>query len=350
MDIFEKFKNLGPLGKYNKEAFGYFMFPKLEGELGPRMKFMGKDMLVWSINNYLGLGNHPEVRETDTKAAQDWGLAYPMGARMMSGQTNYHEELERQLAEFEKKEAAYLLNYGYQGMVSIIESLVNRRDVIVYDSDAHACIIDGCRLHFGKRFVYPHNDMKNLEKELERATKMADQTGGGILVITEGVYGMSGNLGNLKDIVALKQKFDFRLLVDDAHGFGTMGKTGAGTSEHLGVMDKVDVYFGTFAKAMAGIGGFVASNNEVIEFLRYNMRSQIFAAIGAVELNISPGIGNRITDLIPGPFRQKYRERGNKRYPALSRETSGNSDHVGLSYSDLIETVGIGIPEQRCLG
>jgi len=277
MDIFEKFKNLGPLGKYNKEAFGYFMFPKLEGELGPRMKFMGKDMLVWSINNYLGLGNHPEVRETDTKAAQDWGLAYPMGARMMSGQTNYHEELERQLAEFEKKEAAYLLNYGYQGMVSIIESLVNRRDVIVYDSDAHACIIDGCRLHFGKRFVYPHNDMKNLEKELERATKMADQTGGGILVITEGVYGMSGNLGNLKDIVALKQKFDFRLLVDDAPGFGTMGKTGAGTSEHLGVMDKVDVYFGTFAKAMAGIGGFVASNNEVIEFLRYNMRSQIFA-------------------------------------------------------------------------
>jgi glycine C-acetyltransferase len=277
MDIFEKFKNLGPLGKYNKEAFGYFMFPKLEGELGPRMKFMGKEMLVWSVNNYLGLGNHPEVRKADAEAAKEWGLAYPMGARMMSGHTSYHEELEKQLAAYEKKESAYLLNYGYQGMVSIIESLVSRRDVIVYDSEAHACIIDGCRLHFGKRFVYPHNDMENLEKELERATKITDQSGGGILVITEGVYGMSGDLGNLKDIVALKDKFEFRLLVDDAHGFGTMGETGAGTSEHLGVMDEVDVYFGTFAKSMAGIGGFVASKNEVIEFLRYNLRSQVFA-------------------------------------------------------------------------
>ena len=277
MDIFEKFKNMGPLGKYNREAFGYFMFPKLEGELGPRMKFMGKKMLVWSVNNYLGLGNHPEVRKVDAEAAKEWGLAYPMGARMMSGHTNYHEELERQLAEFEKKEDAYLLNYGYQGMVSIIESLVSRRDVIVYDSEAHACIIDGCRLHFGKRFVYPHNDMENLEKELERATKITSQTGGGILVITEGVYGMSGDLGNLTAIVALKKKYNFRLLVDDAHGFGTMGKTGAGTSEHMGVMDEVDVYFGTFAKSMAGIGGFVASKKEVIEFLRYNLRSQVFA-------------------------------------------------------------------------
>jgi len=277
MDLFEKFKNMGPLGQYNKRAFGYFMFPKLEGELGPRMTFRGKEMLVWSINNYLGLGNHPEVRKADADAAKEWGLAYPMGARMMSGQTSKHEELEERLAAYEKKEAAYLLNYGYQGMVSIIESLVSRRDVIVYDSEAHACIIDGCRLHFGKRFVYPHNDMQNLEKELERATKIVTQTGGGILVITEGVYGMSGDLGNLKAIIALKEKFDFRLLVDDAHGFGTMGKTGAGTSEHLGVMDDVDVYFGTFAKSMAGIGGFVASKNEVIDFLRYNLRSQIYA-------------------------------------------------------------------------
>ncbi len=277
MDLFEKFKNLGPLGKYNKEAFGYFIFPKLEGELGPRMTFMGKEMLVWSLNNYLGLGNHPEVRKADADAAKEWGLAYPMGARMMSGHTSYHEELEQKLAAFEKKESAFLLNYGYQGMVSIIESLVSRRDVIVYDSEAHACIIDGCRLHFGKRFVYPHNDMENLEKELERATKLANQNGGGILVITEGVYGMSGDLGKLKEITALKQKFDFRLLVDDAHGFGTMGKSGAGTSEHLGVMDEVDVYFGTFAKAMAGIGAFVASKAEVIEFLRYNLRSQIYA-------------------------------------------------------------------------
>lgn len=277
MDIFEKFKNLGPIGKYKREAYGYFMFPKLEGELAPRMKFMGKEMLVWSVNNYLGLGNHPEVRKADAQAVKDWGLAYPMGARMMSGQTRQHEELEKQLAEFEKKEAAYLLNFGYQGMVSIIESLVSRHDVIVYDSEAHACIIDGCRLHFGKRFVYPHNDMQSLERELERASKITRQTGGGILVITEGVYGMSGDLGNLKGILALKEKFNFRLLIDDAHGFGTMGKTGAGTSEHLDVMDEVDVYFGTFAKSMAGIGAFVASKHEVIDFLRFNMRSQMFA-------------------------------------------------------------------------
>nr|NQU93418.1 aminotransferase class I/II-fold pyridoxal phosphate-dependent enzyme [Bacteroidota bacterium] len=277
MDIYKKFENLGPLGKYSREGYGYFMFPKLEGELGPRMNFMGKERLNWSINNYLGLGNHPEVREADAKAAKEWGLAYPMGARMMSGQTGYHEQLERELADFEKKEAAYLLNYGYQGMVSIIDSLVDRKDVIVYDSEAHACIIDGCRLHFGKRFVYPHNNMENLEKELSRAHKITGQTGGGILVITEGVYGMSGDLGNLRDIVKLKKKFPFRLLVDDAHGFGTMGPTCAGTSEHLGVMDDVDIYFGTFAKSMAGIGGFVASEQKVIEFLRYNMRSQIYA-------------------------------------------------------------------------
>ncbi|MCK9269339.1 MAG: aminotransferase class I/II-fold pyridoxal phosphate-dependent enzyme [Bacteroidales bacterium] len=277
MDIFEKFTNLGPLGKYNREAFGYFIFPKLEGEIEPRMKFQGKEMLTWSINNYLGLANHPEVRKADAQAAADWGLAYPMGARMMSGHTNHHEELERQLAEYEKKEDAYLLNYGYQGMVSIVESLVSRHDVIVYDSEAHACIIDGCRLHFGKRFVYPHNDMASLEKQLERATKITSQTGGGILVITEGVYGMSGDLGNLTEIVALKDKFQFRILVDDAHGFGTMGPTGAGTSEHMGVMDEVDIYFGTFAKAMAGIGAFVAGSKEVIEYLRYNLRSQIFA-------------------------------------------------------------------------
>lgn len=277
MDIYNKFSNMGPLGKFNRESFGYFMFPRLEGEIAPHMMFMGKKRLVWSLNNYLGLANHPEVREADAKAAAQWGLAYPMGARMMSGHSVHHERLERELAAFEKKEDAYLLNYGYQGMVSIIESLVSRHDVIVYDSEAHACIIDGCRLHFGKRFVYPHNNMQNLEKELERAQKIVSQTGGGILVITEGVYGMSGDLGKLKDIVALKNKYSFRLLVDDAHGFGTMGPTGAGTSEHFGVMDQVDLYFGTFAKAMAGIGGFIAGDKVAIEFLRYNLRSQIFA-------------------------------------------------------------------------
>ncbi len=278
MDIFDKCEvNPGPLGMYAKQSEGYYMFPKLEGEISNKMMFMGKERLVWSLNNYLGLANHPDVRKADADAARDWGLAYPMGARMMSGHTKYHEELEQQLASFVKRPAAYLLNYGYQGMVSIINALVDRNDVIVYDSEAHACIIDGMRLHFGKRFVYPHNDMKNLEKELERATRLVEKTGGGILLITEGVYGMAGDLGNLPEIVALKKKFKFRILIDDAHGFGTMGPTGAGTDEHFGVQDQVDLYFGTFAKSMAGIGAFVAGDPRVIKYLQYNMRSQIFA-------------------------------------------------------------------------
>lgn len=278
MDIFDKIHNsFGPLGQYMEKAHGYYAFPKLEGEISNKMIFRGKERLVWSLNNYLGLANHPEVRKADAEAAAKWGLAYPMGARMMSGQTKYHEQLERELAEFVSKEAAYLLNFGYQGMVSIIESIVNRKDVIVYDSEAHACIIDGMRHHFGKRFVFPHNNMQNLEKELIRATRLAETTGGGILVITEGVYGMAGDLGKLKEIVELKKKYNFRLLVDDAHGFGTMGKTGAGTGEHLGVQDGIDLYFGTFAKSMAGIGGFIASEKIVIQYLTYNMRSQIYA-------------------------------------------------------------------------
>ena len=278
MDIFSKIESsFGDLGKYMDIAHGYYAFPKLEGEISNRMMFLGKERLVWSLNNYLGLGNHPEVRKADAEAAAEWGLAYPMGARMMSGQTKYHEQLEKELADFVSKESAYLLNYGYQGMVSIINAIVDRRDVIVYDSEAHACIIDGMRLHFGKRFVYPHNNIENLIKELERAVKITQKTGGGILVITEGVYGMAGDLGKLKEIVALKEKVPFRLLVDDAHGFGTMGKTGAGTGEHLGVQDDIDLYFGTFAKSMAGIGGFIAGEKNVIDFLMYNMRSQIYA-------------------------------------------------------------------------
>lgn len=278
MDIFDKIKkNRGALGQYQEEAHGYFTFPKLEGELAPRMKFRGKEVLNWSLNNYIGLGNHPEVREVDAKAAKDWGLAYPMGARIMSGQTSKHEELEAKLAEFVGKEAAYLLNYGYQGMVSIIDALVGRNDVIVYDYESHACILDGLRLHMGKRYVYLHNDMKNFEKQLERATKLSQKTGGGILVITEGVFGMAGDLGKLDEIVELKKKFKFRILVDDAHGFGTMGATGAGTAEHFNVQDNIDVYFATFAKAMAGIGAFVASNENVVNYLTYNMRSQIYA-------------------------------------------------------------------------
>ncbi len=278
MDLFNKIAaSLGPLGQYADRAEGYYVFPKLEGELSNKMKFQGKEVLVWSLNNYLGLANHPDVRKADAEAAKDYGMAYPMGARMMSGQTKYHEQLEQDLATFVGKESGYLLNYGYQGMVSIIDTLVDRHDVIVYDSEAHACILDGMRMQVGKRFVYPHNNIENLEKQLQRATKISEKNGGGILLITEGVYGMAGDLGKLKEIVALKEKYNFRLLVDDAHGFGTMGETGAGTGEHLGVQDEIDVYFGTFAKSMAGIGGFVAADENVIRFLKYNMRSQIYA-------------------------------------------------------------------------
>ena len=279
MDIFNKISKSmgGPLGQHQKWSHGYFSYPKLEGEIGPHMHFNGKEHLVWSLNNYLGLANHPEVREADAKAAADYGMAYPMGARMMSGNSIHHEELEADLASFVGKEDAFLLNYGYQGMVSIIDSLVDRNDVIVYDAESHACIIDGLRLHMGKRYVYLHNDLESCEKQLERATKLAEQTGGGILLITEGVFGMSGAQGKLKEIIDLKNKYDFRLLVDDAHGFGTMGKTGAGTHEEQDCVDGVDVYFGTFAKSMAGIGAFVAANKEIVDYLRYNMRSQIYA-------------------------------------------------------------------------
>src|SRR4030042_1628486 len=278
MDIFDKIKsNKGALGQYSQEGDGYFMFPKLEGEIAPRMKFRGKEVLNWSLNNYLGLANDPEVRKADGEYAAQYGLAYPMGARMMSGHTTNHEKFEKMAAEFVKKESAYLLNYGYQGMVSIIDALVDRHDVIVYDSESHACIMDGLRLHFGKRFVYPHNDIESCEKQLQRAVKLTEESGGGILLITEGVFGMGGDLGKLDKIAALKKKYNFRFLVDDAHGFGTMGSTGAGTGEHFGVQDQIDIYFATFAKSMAGIGGFVASTKEVVTYLRFNLRSQIYA-------------------------------------------------------------------------
>lgn len=278
MDIFEKLRNnLGDLGKYMKQAHGYFAFPKLEGEIGTRMKFRGKEVLVWSLNNYIGLANHPEVREADAQASADYGLAYPMGARIMSGQTNKHEELEQNLAEFVGKQDAFLLNFGYQGMVSIIDAVCGRNDVIVYDSESHACILDGVRLHMGKRFVYAHNNMDSLRNMLLKATRLAEKQKGGILVITEGVFGMSGDLGKLDEIAKFKDEFSFRLLVDDAHGFGTMGATGAGTAEHFGVSDKIDLLFGTFAKSMAGIGAFVAGDEDICNYLRYNMRSQTFA-------------------------------------------------------------------------
>lgn len=310
MDIFERIrKNRGPIGKYEKEGHGYYAFPKLEGELGPHMIFRGKPVLNWSLNNYIGLANHPEVRKADAEAAAAYGMAYPMGARMMSGQTTKHEELEQRLAQFEGKEDAYLLNFGYQGMVSIIDSLTSRNDVIVYDSEAHACILDGMRLSPAKRFVFAHNDMDSLEKQLGHASKYVEKTKGGILVITEGVFGMAGDLGNLPGIVEKKARFSFRLLVDDAHGFGTMGKNGAGIGEHFNVQDQVDLYFSTFAKSMAGIGGFVAGDADIINYLRYNLRSQIFAkslpmpmVFGALKrldlLQTKPELKNKLWEIV----------------------------------------------------
>lgn len=278
-DIFEKLlKNYGPLGQHRERAHGYFAFPKLEGEIGNRMVFRGKEMIVWSLNNYLGLANHPEIRKTDADAAAQFGLALPMGARMMSGNSNYHEQLERELAAFEQKEDAILMNFGYQGIMSAIDAICGRHDVIVYDAESHACIIDGLRLHPGHRYVFKHNDLEDFEKQMERATALIEkQNAGGILVITEGVFGMAGDQGKLKEIVALKNKFQFRLLVDDAHGFGTLGKKGAGAGEEQDCQAGIDLYFSTFAKSMASIGAFMAGDKAIIDFIRYNIRSQIFA-------------------------------------------------------------------------
>lgn len=278
-DIFERLTtNYGPIGQHRERSHGYFTFPKLEGEIGSRMMFRGKEVIVWSLNNYLGLANHPEIRKVDADAARDYGMAYPMGARMMSGNSVYHEQLETELAAFENKEDALLLNYGYQGIMSAIDVLCGRHDIVVYDAECHACIIDGLRLHPGRRFVYKHNDVDDCEKQLERATALIEkQNAGGILVITEGVFGMAGDQGKLKEICSLKKKFQFRLLVDDAHGFGTLGKTGAGAGEEQGCQDEIDLYFSTFAKSMASIGAFLAGDKVIIDYIRYNIRSQIFA-------------------------------------------------------------------------
>jgi len=321
VDLFEKLlQNRGPLGKHSKMAHGYLTFPKLEGEIGPYMNFKGKRVLNWSLNNYLGLANHPEVRKVDAEASAQYGLGYPMGARMMSGNSDQHEQLESELSDFMGKEATYLLNFGYQGIMSAVDSLVDRHDVVVYDSECHACILDGLRMHLGKRFVYAHNDIESLKKQLSRATSLSEETGGAILVITEGVFGMSGNQGKLKEIVELKTDFDFRLLVDDAHGFGTMGKTGAGTGEAQGCMDGIDIYFSTFAKSMASIGAFISSDEQVIDFLRYNMRSQIFAkslpmpfVIGALKrlelLRTQPQLKDRLWEIC-NKLQSKLRQKG----------------------------------------
>jgi glycine C-acetyltransferase len=356
VDLFDKLRmEAGPLAKYSHLPDDYFFFPKLEGEIGPRMKFMGKMMLNWSLNNYLGLANHPEVRKADAEATAKYGLASPMGARMMSGNSTLHLEFEKQLADFVKKEDAMLLNYGYQGVVSIIDALVDRKDVIVYDAESHACIIDGVRLHMGKRFVFPHNNMENLEKQLQRATKIADETGGGILVITEGVFGMSGAMGDLKGIAALKKKYNFRLFVDDAHGFGTMGKTGAGAGEEQGVQDDIDLYFSTFAKSMASIGAFVAGDRKILKFLRYSTRSQIFAkslpfplVVGGMKrlelLRTQPALKDQLWQIVR-TMQSGLRERGfflgatqSPVTPVLFRGGVGEAGNMSM---DLRENFGI---------
>jgi len=311
-DLFDRMRqDKGPLGKWADIAEGYFAFPKLEGSISNRMKFNGKEVITWSVNDYLGLANDPEVRKVDAEAAAKYGSAYPMGARLMSGHTDLHEKLQTELAEFVNKEAAYVLNFGYQGILSTIDSLVSKNDVIVYDIDSHACIIDGVRLHLGKRFTYQHNDMVSLEKNLTRATKIANETNGGILVISEGVFGMRGEQGKLKEIVELKKKFNFRLLVDDAHGFGTLGKSGAGAGEEQGVQDEIDVYFATFAKSLASTGAFIASDKEIIDFLKYNMRSQVFAK--SLQMQLVEGILKRLDMLRSRPeFKQKLWDNVNK--------------------------------------
>jgi glycine C-acetyltransferase len=356
VDIFKKLMlDRGPLGRHQTTEEGYFMFPKLEGEIAPRMKFRGKEVLTWSLNNYIGLANHPEVREADAQAAKDWGLGYPMGARMMSGNSVHHEQLEQELADFVNKDTAMLLNYGYQGICSIIDAIVDRKDVIVYDAESHASIVDGVRLHMGKRFVFPHNNIENLEKQLDRAKRITDETGGGILLITEGVFGMSGNMGSLKEIVALKSKYGFRILLDDAHGFGTMGETGAGAGQAQGVQDDIDLYFSTFAKSMASIGAFVAGNKDVIDFLRYNTRSQIFAksvpmplVIGALKrldlLRTKPELREdlwKVVNALQEGFRKNNFNIGTTNTPVTPVVLNGTVGEAANLTMDLRENYGI---------
>lgn len=356
MDLFERrLSDKGPLGKHSHLDEGYFMFPKLEGEIAPRMQFRGKEVLTWSLNNYLGLANHPEVRQADADAAAQFGMAYPMGARMMSGNSNFHEQLEKDLAAFTLKQSAMLLNYGYQGVLSVIDALVDRKDIIVYDAESHACIVDGVRLHMGKRFVFPHNDIENLEKQLQRATKLAQETGGGILVITEGVFGMSGNMGDLKGVVKLKEKYNFRLLVDDAHGFGTMGDTGAGAGEAQGVQDQIDIYFSTFAKSMASIGAFVSGDKDIIDYLRYNVRSQIFAktlpmplVIGAIKrlelLRTRPELKDqlwKVVNALQSGLKQRGFNLGKTVSPVTPVFLSGGPNEAGNMIVDLRERFNI---------
>ncbi|MBT4774864.1 MAG: pyridoxal phosphate-dependent aminotransferase family protein [Crocinitomicaceae bacterium] len=357
MDIFERIKNnRGPLGQHAKESHGYFTFPKLEGEISNKMTFQGKEVLTWSINNYLGLSNHPEVRKADVEAAKNWGMGYPMGARMMSGQTSKHEELEQSLADFMGFESGFLLNFGYQGFMSVIDALAGRNDVIVYDEECHACLMDGMRMHVGKRFMFPHNDIDACRDRLQKAQKITAQTGGGILLITEGVFGMSGDQGKIKEIVDLRKNegYDFRLMVDDAHGFGTLGETGQGAGEYQGVQKEIDILLGTFAKSMASIGAFVCANSDVIEYLAYNMRSQIFAkslpmplvvgAIKRLELLKDPVHKNalwRIADALQKGLREAGFNLGNTNSCVTPVMLSGTLGEATKLTFDLREKYGL---------
>lgn len=356
MDLFKRIReNAGPLGKYADVSEGYYIFPKLEGDIGSRMMFDGKEVIVWSINNYLGLANHPEVRRVDAESAAAWGMAYPMGSRMMSGNTKYHGQLEDQLAAFVKKPAGLLVNFGYQAMTSAIDALLSRKDVVVYDAECHACIVDGVRMHLGHRFAFDHNNMASLEKNLGRAQVLTEKTGGGILVISEGVFGMGGEQGDLKGIVALKKKFDFRFLADDAHGFGTLGKTGAGAGEEQGVQQEIDLYFSTFAKSMAGIGAFFAGEPDIIQYLKYNMRSQIFAkslpmpfVIGGLKrlelLRNNPGMKDQLW-IIANALQKGLRDRGFNLGATTSCVTpvvlQGTVDEATQMVNDLRKNYGI---------
>lgn len=329
MDLFQKLKSdQGPLGKYADVAEGYYIFPKLEGPLGNRMMFQGKEVIVWSVNNYLGLGNLPEVRRVDTEASERWGLAYPMGSRMMSGNTELHDQLEAQLAEFVKKEAALLLNFGYQGIMSAVDALLDRRDVVVYDAGCHACIVDGVRMHSGQRFAFQHNDMDSLEKQLVRAERLIEKSGGCILVISEGVFGMRGMQGKLKEIIALKEKYEFRLLVDDAHGFGTLGEDGSGAGTEQGVQADIDIYFSTFAKSMASVGAFLAGDKEIMQFLKYNIRSQIFAK--SLAMPVVVGAMKRLELLRTEP---KYKNKLWENVRALQKGLKDNGFDIGNTNS-----------------
>lgn len=342
MDIFKKIsENPGPLGKYAGVGEGYFLFPKIEGQLSSRMKFQGKEMIMWSINNYLGLGNHPEIRAIDEQASKDYGLAYPMGSRMMSGSTEEHDALERELADFVQKETSVLVNFGYQGIMSAIDCLLSRRDVVVYDAESHACIVDGVRMHAGRRFAFEHNNVQSLEKNLKRASAVVDKSGGGILVISEGVFGMRGDQGKLREIVSLKEKYEFRLMVDDAHGFGVLGETGAGAGEFQGIQDEIDVYFATFAKSMASIGAFLAGDKFLVDFLRYNMRSQIFAK--SLPMPLVVGARKRLDMLKNMP---ELRENLWRNVNALQNNLKANGFEIGDTNSCVTPIYLKGEPEE----